>query len=56
LIVSIATFNRDILALAKAGFLEPLAECRHEVHRGRVRRAAQKANHRHGRLRACGKR
>ena len=45
-----AKFDRDVLALDEAGFLQALAERGHEVRCGGERRAAEKPDHRHRRL------
>ena len=45
-----AIFDRDVLALDEACFLQALAERGHEVRRVGERRAAEKSDHRHRRL------
>ena len=50
LIVRRAIFDRDVLALDEACFLQALAERGHEVRRVGERRAAEEPDHRHRRL------
>ena len=47
LVVCVAIFDRDVLALNEPQFLQTLAERGHEVHRRGERRATEKSDQRH---------